>query len=81
MRRFATVLIQQCAQCVVRRSSGHLDVNLLLNVVCLFYKEGRFRGVVNPFMFDLRLNKLKHFICKGPECNAEGAVHVKNEFL
>ena len=78
-RRFATVLNQKCAQCVVRRSSGHLDVNLLLNVTCVFYKGERFRGVVNPFMFDLRLNKVKHFICKGPEYKPEGAVHVKNE--
>jgi len=78
-RRFATVLNQQRAQCVVRRSIGHLDVNLLLNVTCFFYKEGSFRGVVNPFVFDSRLNKVKHFICKGPEYKLEGDVHVKNE--
>jgi hypothetical protein len=47
-------LNQQCAQCVPRRNSGHLDVNLLLNVTCYIYKDGRFRGVVNPFIFDLR---------------------------
>ena len=78
-RRFATVLNQQRAQCVVRRSSGHLDVSLLLNVTCFFYKEGKFRGVVNPFVFDLRVSKVKHFICKGPEYKLEGAVQVKNE--
>lgn len=65
----------------MRRSSGHLDVNLLFNVTCLFYKEEKFRGVVNPFMFDVRLIKVKHFICKGPEYKPEGVVLVKNVCL
>ena len=37
--------------------------------------------MVNPFMFDLRLNKVKHFICKCPEYKPEEDVHVQNECL
>jgi hypothetical protein len=37
-------------------------------------RKGVFGGVVNPFMFDLQLNKVKHFISECPHYELEGTV-------